>query len=59
MSPPREPDNRSRSVSAILIVVILAIASLLLIQKLRHGANVEDCILSGRHDCEPLELQRR
>ena len=59
MSPPRDPENRARPAIALLIVAVLAIAALYLIQKLRQGANVEDCILSGRHDCTPLDLQRR
>ena len=42
----------------ILIIIVIALAAWFLIQKLRHESKVEDCMLSGRRDCVPLDLSK-
>jgi hypothetical protein len=53
--------NKSRRgpLLALAVTVILFIVGWLLAQELRKSGQLEDCILSGRTNCEPIQTQTR
>jgi hypothetical protein len=60
MSEPRddgpEPDTRRAAVIGLLLVLTLVVAGYFLVTALRRNANMEDCLMSGRRNCAPIEV---
>ena len=60
VSEPREdnpgPDSRRGAVIGLIVVLALVVVGYFLMTALRDNANLEDCLMSGRHNCAPLEL---
>jgi hypothetical protein len=52
---PEPPDPRRRALLALLFVVGLVVGGLLLTQVLRHMAQLQDCVMSGRTNCAPID----
>jgi hypothetical protein len=53
----RESDNRrTAALMGLAIVLSLAIAGIVLIRDLGKEAKLEDCLMSGRTNCAPIEL---
>lgn len=40
----------------LLIIALLVIGGLLLVHMLRNAAQLQDCLLSGRTNCAPIEV---
>ena len=59
--PQQDEHNQSRrgSLIALAVIVILFIASWLLARELYQGEKLEDCLLSGRTNCAPIEAPAR
>lgn len=38
----------------IVVILLLLVVGLFLVQQLRTSGAIEDCLLSGRHDCDVL-----
>ena len=56
--PPDEHEqdqSRSRALVGLLIVAVLVIAAVYLVHALRNESNLEDCLMSGRTNCAPIE----
>lgn len=51
--------SRRRSLIALGIVVVLFVLGWLLAQELYSGGKLEDCLLSGRTNCEPVQTPTR
>ena len=51
-----EPDSRRPAVIGLIVVLILVVAGYFLVMALRQNANLEDCLMSGRRDCAPIEV---
>jgi hypothetical protein len=51
----REPDSRRPAVIGLIVVAVLVIAGYLLFTALRQNSQMEDCLMSGRHNCAPIE----
>jgi hypothetical protein len=51
-------DNGSRrpAVIGLILVLALVVAGYFLMTALRQNANLEDCLMSGRRNCAPIEL---
>jgi hypothetical protein len=49
------PDSRRGALIGLGIVLALVVGGLLLARALRHTSQVQDCILSGRTNCAPLD----
>ena len=47
-------DRQTESLVGIVIVLVLLVSSLFLVQHLRRSSAVEDCLLTGRHNCDLL-----
>ena len=50
-----EENRATRSLAGLAISLFLVMVGLFLIQKLGNMARLEDCLLSGRSNCELLE----
>ena len=50
-----EPESRRPAVIGLLVVLALAVAGYFLVTVLRQNANLEDCLMSGRKNCAPIE----
>ena len=56
--PPDEPEHdqsRSRALIGLVVVAVLVIAAVYLVHALRNESNLEDCLMSGRTNCAPIE----
>jgi hypothetical protein len=52
-------DRRTAALAGLAIVLALAIAALLLVRELRKESALEDCLMSGRSNCAPIEAPPR
>lgn len=55
----REPDAEARRTAALIgliIVLSLAIVGVVLVRGLIRESTIEDCLMSGRSNCAPIEL---
>jgi hypothetical protein len=43
----------------LVVILSLAIAGVILVRELRAKATLEDCLMSGRSNCAPIELPLR
>ena len=50
-----EPDSRRPALIGLVLVLALVVAAYFLVNALRKNANLEDCLMSGRHNCAPIE----
>lgn len=51
---PKDAERQTRSLAGLAVALALLVAGLLLVQTLRHGSQVEDCLLAGRINCDRL-----
>jgi len=49
-------ERRTSALIGLIIVLALAIAGVVLIRDLGREARLEDCLMSGRTNCAPIEL---
>jgi hypothetical protein len=54
-----EPDSRRPAVIGLLVVLVLVVAGYFLMTALRQNASLEDCLMSGRKNCAPIETPGR
>ena len=47
--------SRSRALIGLLIVAVLVVAAVYLVHALRNESRLEDCLMSGRSNCAPIE----
>lgn len=50
------PDSRRPAVIGLIVVLLLVVAGYFLTTALRQNANLEDCLMSGRRNCAPIEV---
>ncbi len=50
------PDSRRPAVIGLVVVLALVVAGYFLVTALRQNANLEDCLMSGRRNCAPIEV---
>jgi hypothetical protein len=59
MADPRDdgpdPDSRRPAVIGLVVVLALVVIAYFLVNALRKNANLEDCLMSGRSNCAPIE----
>jgi hypothetical protein len=53
----RQPDSRRGPMIALGIVVVLFVVGWLLARELYANGKLEDCLMSGRTNCQPLETR--
>ena len=52
-------DRRTAALMGLIIVLSLAIAGVVLVRDLGQELKLEDCLMSGRTNCAPIELPPR
>jgi hypothetical protein len=50
-----EPDSRRPALIGLALVLALVVAAYFLVTALRKNADLEDCLMSGRRNCAPIE----
>jgi len=50
-----EPDSRRPALIGLVVVLVLVVISYFLVTALRRNADLEDCLMSGRRNCAPIE----
>jgi hypothetical protein len=51
--------RRSAALIGLIIILGLAIAGVVLVRELRERSRLEDCLMSGRTNCAPIETPLR
>jgi hypothetical protein len=51
--------RRSAALIGLIIILGLAIAGVVLVRELRERSRIEDCLMSGRTNCAPIETPVR
>jgi hypothetical protein len=51
--------RRTAALMGVVVILSLAIIGVILVRELRAKANLEDCLMSGRSNCAPIELPLR
>jgi hypothetical protein len=51
--------RRSAALIGLIIILALAIAGVWLVRELREKSQLEDCLMSGRTNCAPIEAPAR
>ncbi len=52
---PHDDGSRRPAVIGLIGVLVLVVAGYFLVSALRQNANLEDCLMSGRKNCAPIE----
>lgn len=52
---PRVPDPRWGALVGLLITLLLVLGGMLLVRVLGRAARLQDCVMSGRTNCAPIE----
>jgi hypothetical protein len=55
----RARDDEARRTAALMgfiVILVLAIAGVVLVRELGQSAKLEDCLMSGRRNCAPIEV---
>ena len=47
-------DRQTASLAAIVVILLLLVCGLYLVQQLRTAAAVQDCLMSGRRNCDAM-----
>jgi flagellar biogenesis protein FliO len=51
--------RRSAALIGLIIILALATAGVWLVRELREKSRLEDCLMSGRTNCAPIEVPSR
>ncbi|MGA2861527.1 MAG: hypothetical protein WA446_01385 [Steroidobacteraceae bacterium] len=52
---PQRPDPRRTALIGLVFVLLLILGGLLLIRELRRVSQLQDCVMSGRSNCAPID----
>jgi hypothetical protein len=52
---PPTPDPRRRAVIGVVVVIVLVVGGLLLVHALQNMSRIQDCAMSGRTNCAPID----
>lgn len=53
----RPPENRTPAMAGLAIAVVLLVVGLWLARELRAASKLQDCLMSGRTNCNVIEPQ--
>jgi hypothetical protein len=51
--------RRTAALMGFIVILVLAIAGVVLVRELGKNSRLEDCLMSGRHNCAPIETPPR
>jgi len=52
-------DTRRAALIGLIIILALAIGAVVLIRELGKASKLQDCVMSGRTNCAPIEVPSR
>ena len=52
---PRVPDSRRGAVLGLIVALLLVIVGLILVRVLGDSGRLQDCVMSGRTNCAPID----
>ena len=52
---PKEPDSRRGAVVGLLVAIALVVLGLILVKVLGNAGRMQDCLMSGRTNCAPID----
>jgi len=55
---PEEPDNRRGAIAGLVIAVVLLVVGIWLARDLTAASKMQDCLMSGRTNCNVIEPAR-
>jgi hypothetical protein len=55
----RDSESRRPALIGLVVVLVLVVVSYFLVTALRNKADLEDCLMSGRRNCAPIEVPVR
>jgi hypothetical protein len=58
MSEPEQQENRGPAMAGLLIAVVLLVVGLWLAHELTAASKMQDCLMSGRTNCNVIEPAR-
>jgi len=58
MSEPEPQENRGPAMAGLAIAVVLLVVGLWLAHELRAASKMQDCVMSGRTNCNVIEPAR-
>ena len=50
----QESDRQTKALAGLALILALALLALIVVQRLRAEGQIEDCLLSGRSNCDVL-----
>ena len=53
--PPRLPDPRRAALLGLIVTLLLVLVGMLLVRVLGRASRLQDCVMSGRTDCAPID----
>lgn len=56
--PPPSPDPRRRALLGLLVALALVVIGLILVKVLGNAGRLQDCVMSGRTNCAPIDSGR-
>lgn len=60
--PADDDDNGGRSRTSLvglIVVIVLVVGGVFLVEKLKAMSDLQDCLMSGRTNCAPIEVPQR
>ena len=54
-----DADRRTAALMGFAIILLLAIAGVILVREIGRTMRIEDCLMSGRRNCVPIEVPLR
>lgn len=52
-------DKRRAALIGVIVILVLAIAAIVLVRELGKASKLQDCLMSGRTNCAPIEVPSR
>lgn len=52
---PKEPDSRRGALLGLLVALLLIAFGLILVRELGNAGRLQDCVMSGRTNCAPID----
>jgi hypothetical protein len=53
-----DADRQTAGLAGVAIILVLLVAGLFLVHTLYNKSKIEDCLMAGRLNCDPLVLKR-